>query len=212
MSLPVLLLGAGGHAKVLADMLRASGMETIGILDPQPGLAGTSILGLPILGDDQLLDRFSPGELLLANGLGSVGLPVARRELFERCVGRGYRFVTILHPSAIVAPDVQLGEGVQVMAGAVLQPGCCIGRNTIVNTRASLDHDCRIGDHVHIAPGVTCSGNVTVGDTSHIGVGATVVQGVMIGSRSVVGAASLVLRDVSSNSMVRGIPAQKVSV
>lgn len=210
MNLPVIILGAGGHAKVLIDALLASSAVIAGIVDSDLTLTGNTVLGVPVLGGDDVVGAFLPAEIRLVNGLGSVGLPVKRRQLFERFKDRGYTFATVLHPSAVVASDVLLGEGAQVMAGAVIQPGCRIGINSIVNTRASVDHDGMIGDHVHIAPGVTLSGGVKIGAGSHLGTGTVVIQGIAIGEMSLVGAGSLVLKDVAPGVTVFGVPAKMV--
>lgn len=207
---PVLILGAGGHAKVLVDALLASSAVIAGIVDPDPALLGTQILGVQVLGGDDLVSEFPQTEILLINGLGSVGLPIGRQKLFQRFKALDYNFATVIHPAAVVAPDVLLGEGTQIMAGAVIQPGTCIGKNVIVNTRASIDHDCTIGDDVHIAPGVTLSGGVVIEDFCHIGTGATVIQGISIGLGSVVGSGALVIKDVSVSVTVVGVPARVV--
>jgi sugar O-acyltransferase (sialic acid O-acetyltransferase NeuD family) len=206
----IIILGAGGHAKVLIDTLLAVSAIIAGIVDPDPALAGIKILGVPLLGGDDVVNEYSPSEIQLVNGLGSVGLPVNRQQLFQRFKEMGYNFATVVHPSAIVASDVVLCEGAQVMAGVVIQPGSQIGINSIINTRASVDHDCIIGAHVHIAPGVTLSGGVTVGACSHIGTGATVIQGISIGAESTIGAGSLVLKDVAPRITVVGVPANMV--
>lgn len=208
MNRPVLILGAGGHAKVLIEALLQSGATLAGITDPDPDLAGKTLLEVPVLGGDDVVSDFPQTEILLVNGLGSVGVPVARRGLFERYKAMGYRFATVIHPSAIIASDVELGEGVQVMAGVVIQPGCRVGCNTIINTRASVDHDCIIGSNVHVAPGVTLSGGVSIKDVAHIGTGATIVQGIKIGAHCVVGAGSVVIRDVNDSTSVVGVPAK----
>jgi len=210
MMLPIVILGAGGHAKVLIEALLADAAVIAGIVDADPALGGMQLLGVPVLGGDELVETFPASEIMLANGIGSVGLPVRRRELFERFKNRGYRFAAVIHPSAVIASDVELGEGVQIMAGAVIQPGSRIGSNAVINTRASVDHDCRIGEHTHLAPGVTLSGAVTVGGTCHIGTGATVIQGIAIGSHSVIGAGALVLKNVPSSVTVVGVPARVV--
>ena len=210
MSLPVIVLGAGGHAKVLIEALLASSAVITGVVDPDLTLVGTTIHGVQVLGGDDVVNEFPPSEVQLVNGLGSVSLPVKRQQLFERFKGIGYDFATVVHPSAVVASDVELAEGAQVMAGVVIQPGCSIGVNSIINTRVSVDHDCSIGDHVHIAPGVTLSGGVAVGSCSHIGTGATVIQGINIGAKSVIGAGALVLKDVAPCITVVGIPAKMV--
>lgn len=211
MSLPLIVLGAGGHAKVLLDALLASSARIIGIVDPEPALAGATLLGVPVLGGDEIVAGHAPGAIRLVNGLGSVGYPARRQALFDRFKEQGYAFASVIHPGAIVAADTILGEGVQVMAGAVIQPGCRLGRNVIVNTRAAVDHDCGIGDHVHIAPGVTLSGGVRIGASSHVGTGATVIQGICIGERSLVGAGALLVKDVPAGVTVVGVPAKVVT-
>ncbi len=209
MSLPVIILGAGGHAKVLIDALLSASAVIAGIVTPDLTLAGTNILGVPVLGGDDVVNEYPPSEIQLVNGLGSVGLPANRQQLFEKFEGMGYKFSTVVHPSAVIASDVVLGEGVQVMAGVVIQPGCRIGINSIINTRASVDHDCAIGDHVHIAPGVTMSGGVKIGMGSHIGTGATVIQGLSIGNGCLVAAGAVVTNNIIAGAMVRGVPARE---
>lgn len=209
MSLPIIVLGAGGHAKVLIDSLLAVSAIITGIADPDEKRLGTNVLGIPVLGADDVVAGFSPSEVRLVNGLGSVGLPVNRQQLFEQFKELGYTFATIIHPSAVIAPDVVLGEGAQVMAGAVIQPGCIIGINTIINTRSSIDHDCTIGDHVHIAPGVILSGTVRTGSGVHIGTGATIIQGISIGDNCLVAAGTVVAKNIADGLMVRGVPARE---
>lgn len=211
MTVPVLILGAGGHAKVLVEALLANSAIIAGIVDADAALTGTRLLGVPVIGGDELVSQFPQDEILLVNGIGSIRQPVRRRDIFLRFKELGYSFATVVHPSAVVASDVELGEGAQIMAGAVIQPGSLIGKNAVINTRASVDHDCAIGVHVHIAPGATLSGGVTVGQGSHIGTGATVIQGIDIGEESLVGAGALVLHDVPSAVAVVGVPARVVN-
>ena len=210
MNYPVLVLGAGGHAKVLIEALLASSVEIFGVVDPNPALAGKVVQGVPVLGDDREVLMYPCDAVHLVNGLGSVGLPTRRQSLFEQFKVGGYVFATVVHPSAVVAADAQLGEGSQIMAGVVIQPGCRVGANAILNTRASIDHDCCIGEHVHIAPGSILSGNVSVGRSSHIGTGATIIQGINVGRHSVVGAGSVVLKNVPDGATVYGVPAKVV--
>ena len=210
MSLPVLVLGGGGHAKVLIDALLATSIVVAGIIDPDPLLTGARVLGVPVLGGDAVVKEFPSGEVLLVNGLGSVALPLRRKQLFEQFKEQGYRFATVIHPSAVISSYAEMGEGVQVMAGALIQAGCRIGINAIINTRASVDHDCIIGDHVHVAPGATLSGGVVIGNISHIGTAATVVQGIRIGEASIVGAGAVVLKNVSAGTTVVGVPAKVI--
>lgn len=210
MNVPVLILGGGGHAKVLVEALLAGGAVIAGIVDPDPELQTKTVLGVPVIGDDETVGEYPGDAIRLVNGIGSVGLPKARKAIFERFLALGFNFASVTHPSAVVASDALLEEGAQIMAGAVIQPGCRIGRNAIVNTRVCVDHDCVIGEHVHLAPGVTLSGAVTVGAGCHLGTGATVIQGINIGAGSVVGAGAVVTKDVSAGVTVVGVPARVV--
>lgn len=209
MSLPVIVIGAGGHAKVLIDSLLRSSATIRGIVDPAPELKGKELLDVAILGGDEIIDAYRPTEILLVNGLGSVGIPAKRREIYDTFKDKGYSFASVVHPSAIIAMDVVISEGAQIMAGAIIQAGSRIGCNAIINTRASVDHDCSIGDHVHIAPGVTLSGGVTIGGGSHVGTGATLIQGVSIGRSCLVAAGAVVIKNIVDGGMVRGIPARE---
>jgi sugar O-acyltransferase (sialic acid O-acetyltransferase NeuD family) len=211
MNLPVLIVGGGGHAKVLIEALRLRSMTLLGIIDADTAKIGTEVSGIRVIGDDKAISEYKPETLRLVNGVGSVHLPKARTDVFEKFKAKGFTFATIVHPSAVMASDVVLGEGAQIMAGVIIQPGCVIGANVIVNTRTSIDQDCLIGNNVHIAPGVTLSGGVKVGNGVHIGTGATVVQGVNIGRNSLVGAGSVVVNDIPSDAEVAGVPAKKLT-
>lgn len=193
---PIILIGGGGHARVLIDALRLVGATIIGLCDPALPPSGTGPLGVPVLGDEEALARHSPESVLLVNAIGSVQSTARRRERFQALSARGYRFATVRHPSVIMGADVELGEGAQLMAGVVVQSGARIGINVLLNTRASVDHDCQIGDHVHIAPGATLSGGVTIGESTHVGAGAVVIQGVRIGKGCLIGAGAVALKDV----------------
>ena len=209
-ALPVIILGAGGHAKVLFEVLRVQGRCVIGVTSAEAGSKGSLFCGVPVLGGDEALLNFTPQQVELVNGIGSIGDPTRRRQIFERNKTAGFGFATLIHPSAIIAEDVQAGEGAQIMAGAVIQPGVRIGNDSIINTRASVDHDCQIGAHVHIAPGATLCGSVTVGDWSLVGAGATVLQGVKIGRNCVVGAGALLRSNTQDETVLAGVPAQVI--
>lgn len=211
MGKPLILLGAGGHAGVLLDILMlVGGRDILGYSVGEASLIGQQRRGLPVLStDDELPAAYPPEEVELVNGLGSVGDTSARRSIYQRMKGLGYNFASVIHPKAIVAQDVQLAEGVQVMAAAVIQPGSKIGVNAIINTAAVVDHDCVIGDHAHLAGGVTLSGGVHVGEGVHVGTGASVIQNVNIGAGATVGAGALVVRDVPLAVTVIGVPARE---
>ena len=205
-----MVLCAGGHAKVLINALLECKVEIIGVVDRDPRKHGSSVLGIKVAGGDELVLDHPPQSIQLVNGLGSVDTLQPRRLLFEKFMQKGYRFATVIHPSAVVARDVTLGEGVQIMAGVVLQPGVSIGADTIINTAASIDHDCRIGAHTHIAPGAVLSGGVRVGSEVHLGTAAAVIHNIEIGDRSLVAAGAVVTRQVRPGSRVSGVPANEI--
>ncbi len=209
MQLPVILLGCGGHGRVLLDILNKCSISILGYTDHSQRTG--QVKDIPYLGEDEMiLTQYKPDEIILVNGLGSVGSTQKRRQLFERFSKKGYRFANVVDPSAVISRSVRLKEGAQVIAGAIVQTGTVIGENSIVNTKASVDHDCRVGAHVHIAPGATLSGSVIVEDGVHIGAGATVIQGIKIGRDSIVAAGAVVIQDVPPDTTVAGVPAKVV--
>lgn len=205
---PVIVLGAGGHTKVLIDVLNSLSVNILGITDNNPNLKNKSIFNIPIIGNDNEVLHYSTNKIKLVNGLGSTRSTAVREKLYKYFKKKGYSFSTLIHPSAIIAANVSLAEGAQVMAGAILQTNTIVGENSIINTGSSVDHDCFIGKHVHISPGVTICGCVQVDSGSHIGTGATIIQGIKIGSKSLIAAGSVVIRDVPSLATVIGVPAE----
>ncbi|MDZ4153192.1 acetyltransferase [Methylicorpusculum sp.] len=210
MSSPLIILGAGGHSKVLINALMMQSAEIIGLTDIDDKKVGKLVMGVQIIGNDNDVFDYPMDSILLINGLGSIGVNSSRRKIFERFISNGYKFASVIHSSAIVSTDSVLSEGVQVMAGAVIQPICHIGKNVLINTGAIVEHDCQIGDHAHIATGSTLSGGVIVGTSSHIGAGATVLQGIKIGEFSIVGAGATVISDVPAGVTVVGVPARQI--
>ncbi len=200
---PVILLGAGGHAKVLLDILLEQNVEILGIAEKEGKNKLTDLCGVSVIGADSDVLNYSPDKIELVNGIGSIGSTALRQKIYEYFKRQGYRFRQVVHSSAIISQRAELSEGVQVMAGAVVNIGTRIGENSIVNTKASVDHDCIIGAHVHIAPGVTLSGGVTVEDGSHIGTGATVVQGVAIGEYAFIEAGGIVVRNLGDKEKLK---------
>lgn len=202
MNRPVIVLGGGGHARVLLDMLRRLKREVAGVVDPGLPVGGLW-RGVPVLGDDTAIFCHVPQGVELVNGIGSLprdnGL---RRRLFEHFTLQGYCFATLVDPQAWVAEDVELAVGVQIMAGVNIQTGTRIACNSIVNSGATIDHDCRIGCHVHVAPGAVLSGGVTLGDGVHVGTGACLIQSVAVGEGSVIGAGAVVTGNVVARRIV----------
>ena len=202
-AVPLILLGAGGHAKVLLSLIRATGARIAGVCDP--ALAGTrDWRGVPVLGDDSALARFDPAKVSLINGIGQLHGSNTRRKVYDRFKAAGFEFPPQIHPTAWVNESASVGEGVQIMAGAVVQPDVQLGDNTIVNTGATIDHDCLIGRDVHIAPGVTLCGGVRVADRCLIASGATVTQGISVGAGATIGAGVTLVRDLPAGEVVIG--------
>jgi sugar O-acyltransferase (sialic acid O-acetyltransferase NeuD family) len=205
----LVVLCAGGHARVVIEALRSRGARPTAVTDRDVARVGSFLGGIPIIGSDEDILAMKADSVELANGLGNrasrsgPGLS-RRRELFGRFAALGYTFPAITHLSAVIASDVYLGEGAQVMAGAIIQPGVRIGHNVLVNTRAVVEHDCQIGDHSHIAPGAVLCGGVSVGEGTHVGAGAIVLGGVSLGAGSVVAAGAVIARDVEAGSFAGG--------
>jgi sugar O-acyltransferase (sialic acid O-acetyltransferase NeuD family) len=194
---PLILLGAGGHGRVVAELVTACGGTLLGVCDPSLAEQGTlEWHGLPVLGGDEYLENVKPGEVLLLNGIGMMPGSEVRRSVFQRLSQSGFEFPVLVHRAAWVAGSVVLEPGVQVMAGAVLQPGVTVGSNSIINTGSSVDHDSVIGQHCHIAPGVTLCGDVEVGNHVFVGAGATLIQGVVLGPDVFVKAGKVITRNV----------------
>jgi sugar O-acyltransferase (sialic acid O-acetyltransferase NeuD family) len=212
--MPVLIIGAGGHAKVLADALIAAGRCVLGFTDTDAALHGQRLLGLPIFGcDETVLAGHDPRRIELVNGIGgtSGGALRHRVELAVQASGRGWVFTAVRHPSAIVSTGAELASDVQLLAGSIVQSGAVLGRGSIVNTGAIVEHDCRVGEYVHIAPGSILCGYVEIGDRSHIGAGAVVKNSVALGDDTIVGAGACVVAAFVGGGTLMGVPATQVA-
>lgn len=203
----LIIQGCGGHARVLLAALAIAGKRPVGCLSPKaPGSCWPA--EVKHMGGDEVLRDLDPRLIRLVNGIGSTGTTQARRAAFERGQNAGFHYAGVVHPTAHVAAGVELGEGAQVMAGAVLQTGVRLNANVIVNSGAVVDHDCTLGAHCHVATGARLSGAVTLEDGVHIGTGAVVIQGIRIGASTVVGAGTVVVRDIAPGLKVVGNPAR----
>ncbi len=200
----VLVLGAGGHGKVVADTLLSQGAPVRAFLDDSPGTWGDYVLGIPVLG---AIDRWSdPTPDGLVSGVGS---NMARRRVVERLgAAAAPLWRNAVHPRATVSPRAALGCDVVIVAGAVVNAGAAIGSHVIINTSASVDHDCVVGDYAHVAPGAHLAGGVVVGEGALVGVGAVVAPGCSVGRWAVVGAGTVVVRDIPDGVTAKGVPAR----
>jgi UDP-perosamine 4-acetyltransferase len=203
-------VGAGGHAKVVIEILRLIGdWEFVGLLDRQPALWGTEVSAIRVLGGDTLLPKlYQQGVRRFFLGVGAVGNADVRRNLYDSARQMGLEPVAAIHPRAIVSSAATLGAGPTIMASAVINPAAELGDNVIVNTGAVVEHDCFVGSHAHIATGAHLAGNVRVAEGAHIGLGANVRQGILVGRNAIVGAGAVVIEDVPENVTVVGVPAK----
>ncbi|MBP0494681.1 acetyltransferase [Roseomonas indoligenes] len=204
----VVIVGAGGHAKVIIEALQAAGFPPpLGLVDPHP--PGPLVLGVPVLGGDERLEALrAEGAVAAVVALGGNGL---RLRVGNKLAALGYALPAVIHPAAQVSPSAFVAEGAVIMARACLGPDARIGRLAIVNTNAVVEHDNVLGEAAHVAPGCALAGNVTVGDRALVGAGSAVRPGITIGADAVIGAGSAVVRDVPAGIRVGGAPARPLA-
>ena len=205
---PLAIVGAGGHAKVVIDILECAGRHRIlALFDDDTRKWGRTLSGYRVVGgiEEFLADWRQRCAVVVAIGDNS-----ARYKLSRRLTEQGVRLASAIHPTAVVARDVSLGAGTVVVALGVVNPGSLTGGGAIVNTSASVGHDCVLGECVFIAPGARLTGDVHVGDFSFVGAGASVVPGRTIGRNVRVGAGAVVIDDVPDDVTVVGVPARVV--
>lgn len=201
-------LGAGGHAKVVIEILRLDPrFEIVALLDCDPRT--THVLGIPVIGSDEKLPELvAQGVRDFFVGVGGGTDVSPRRRLYELAVAGGLQAASAIHSSAIISPSSTLGAGLTVMAGAIVNASAALGDNVILNSGAIIEHDCIIGAHAHIASGAVLSGGVRIGAMAFVGAGATIRQGVTIGGRAVIGAGAVVVEDIPAGMVAYGNPAR----
>ena len=198
---PVIIIGAGGHARVVYDSLIESDREVLGFITLNKE-KGTSFCNSKVLGEDKDVLKYKPQNIELANGIGFIFENQNRFNVAEKMRDDGYSFTKILHPSAIIGKGVDLGEGVQIMAGSIVQPGTKIGKDTIINTGTILDHNCHIERNCHIATGVVCAGNITIKNNTFIGAGSVIIHDISVGSYCMVAAGSVVFENLNDGTQL----------
>lgn len=208
MNRSVILLGAGGHAKVLLDVLRLRSIELLGIASPQAP-EDAMFAAIAWLGDDNALAQYDPAHVILVNAVGSIGNTATRRYVYMHLRAAGYKFLSLRHPASVISSlHGGLGMGTQVLAGAIINAGACLHDNVLVNTRAVVEHDCAVGAHSHIASGAVLCGGCQVGENVHVGAGAVVIQGMVIGTGALIASGAVVTKNVAPYTLVAGVPAR----
>jgi sugar O-acyltransferase (sialic acid O-acetyltransferase NeuD family) len=205
----VFVFGASGHAKVVIDAIERGGRYDVAFLcDDAPEKHGSKVMGYTIArGREELLARRNETSL----GIVAIGANAVRLQIAQWLAGHGCRFLTAVHPQAVIAREVEIAEGTVVMAGCIVNSGARIGAHAIVNTGASVDHDCALAEGVHIGPGAHLCGHVSIGAGTLIGAGTTIVPSVRVGANAVVGAGSTVLADVPDGARVGGTPCRPLA-
>lgn len=205
----VIIIGAGGHGKVVLDTLLTTDQKVAGFLDDSPQKQNLSILGVKVLGTLNKINEFS--EQLSFAAFVAIGDNFKRKEIFLKLNKLGFTLIKAISPQAYVFDKNKVGAGTLVMPKAVINIDAVVAENCIINTGAVVEHECRIGDHSHIASQAVLGGNVTVGEEVLIGSGAVVLPNLKIGDRAIVGAGAVVLHDVPLNTVVAGNPAKEIN-
>ena len=204
LSRAVVVLGAGGHAKVAIEALRAAGWQVAGCTDVDT--SPRQVVGADVLGDDDVLQAVR--EAGVGYAFPALGSNRLRERKGDELRALGFKLANAVSPHAVVSPTVRIGQGVAIFGGAVINADAVIGDFAIINTNASVDHDCEIGRAAHVAPGCALAGCVSVGDRAFVGAGSTAIPGVSIGTDTMIGAGSVVVRDIPDGVTAIGVPAR----
>ncbi|EDK29083.1 sialic acid biosynthesis protein NeuD [Vibrionales bacterium SWAT-3] len=197
-NLPIVMIGGGGHASVLTDILLEKGREIVAVISPDDITQRSVFVGLTQLLEDADITKYSPSDVLLVNGIGMMPKSSLREKVGLYFSQLGYRFETVIASTAHVSNFASLAEGSQVLHQAVVQAGAEVGAHSIINTAALIEHDCTIGQHNHIAPRATLCGQVKTHCNVYVGAGSTVIQGIELGKGCIVGAGSTIVKDIGS--------------
>lgn len=198
----VIIIGAGGHAKVIADIITKSNDNLIGFLDDNLSLQGNQIyLDKKVIGTTKDIDKYKEYYFVIGIGNNSTRENIA--------TNHDLKWYTAIHPSAIIANEVSIEEGSVIMAGAIINTGTKIGKHCIINTKSSIDHDNIIEDYVHISPGATLAGTVHIKEKTWVCAGTTIINNIKIAKNNIIGAGSVVIKDISEeNGTYIGVPAK----
>ena len=199
----LVIVGASGHGKVIADIAEKVGYTDIVFLDDNPKVESCG--NYKVVGGCKSAQSYKNADFIVAIGNSKI-----RRKIQSEFIGMGLHIVSLIHPSAVIASNVKIGVGTVVMAGAVINPCSVIGQGCIINTCASVDHDCRIGDYVHVSVGAHVAGTVIIGDDTWVGAGATASNNIEITNECMIGAGAVVIADITEHGTYVGVPAKKL--
>lgn len=199
--LPIVIIGGGGHASVLAEILLLQGREILAVISPEDISQRSVFKGITHLKNDDDILAFSKDQIHLVNGIGMMPKSGFKRKINEYFLSLGYQFETVIADSAFVSPFSKIEIGVQILPMAIIQTGAIVGSHSIVNSGALVEHDCNIGAYNHIAPKATLCGQVKTEDNVYIGAGSTVIQGLSIGCGAIVGAGASLTKSLGSNTI-----------
>lgn len=206
--LPIVMIGGGGHASVLAEILLTQGRDILAVISPEDVSQRSVLKGIAILEKDEDILKFDKDNILLVNGIGMMPKSGFKQKINEYFLSLGYQFETIIADSAFVSPFSKIETGAQILPMAIIQTGATVGRHSIINTGALVEHDCKIGAYNHIAPKATLCGQVETKENVYVGAGSTVIQGISIGSGAIVGAGVSLTQSLKEN--VIAYPARAV--
>lgn len=201
MSKKIVIIGASGHGKVVADIAKKNGYDKIVFLDDKKEIIECS--GYPVVGNCNAVKKYKDFDFVIAIGNSEI-----RQKIYNNLVINGIRIVTLIHPNAVIGKGVTIDCGTVIMAGVVINSDTSIGVGCIINTCSSIDHDCRIGNFVHVSVGSHISGTVHVDERTWIGAGATIVNNVNITSNCMIGAGAVVISDINKSGTYIGVPAR----
>lgn len=201
--LPILLLGAGGHARACIDVIEQNGQYAIMGLVGTVEEVGSSVLGYPVLGTDLDLPKLLESHAAGIVTIGQIKTPEPRIRLFEMLERHACTVPAIVSPNAYVSPHACVGPGSVVLHGAVINAGAMVGRNCIINSLALVEHDVKVGDHCHVATGARINSGVQIGDGSFVGSGCSICQGITVGRRCIIGMGLAVRRSCGDDAVVR---------
>ena len=200
----LLIIGASGHGKVLADIATATNKYCeIAFVDDNVSI--TECMGFPVIGTTDDLGKYAADYQMIV----AIGNAVSRKRITDKILRVHGRLATLVHPEAVVSEYASIGDGCAIMPGAVINAGAVVGNSCIVNTCASIDHDCQISDYVHLAVGAHLAGTVSVGEGTWIGIGAVVNNNISICDGCMIGAGAVVVNDITVPDTYIGVPAKK---